>query len=247
MAKTFDIIMAGTISGIVALTTTYLGLGGTVIGAVLGSIIYQILSIFLKEPLEKKNLRKLENEIVYVIPLVLIAILLIIFILSYFYADFTSYYLQLRDITENNLLTLMGIGLIAMGIYPLFQSKNIKKIYGIIILVLGGILLLRGILPFDPILFEIYDVFDGPYDILSTIVLIGLIFTIFKILIESINSYNKSKIIIAEEEKTIEYLCETKLNNTLKKDKTSTMFENQEFFEKKEKKKKGKREKKKKG
>ena len=38
MTKTLDIVMAGVISGLVAYTTTQLGIGGTVIGAVLGSM-----------------------------------------------------------------------------------------------------------------------------------------------------------------------------------------------------------------
>lgn len=258
MAKSFDIIMAGVISGIVALTTTYLGVGGTVIGAVLGSIIYQILSIFLKEPLEKKNIRRFENEVVYIIPLVLIAILLAIFILSYFFDDFTLFYLQLRDITDNNLLTLMGLGLMIMGVYPLFQSNNIKKSYGGFILVLGFILLFRGLLPGNPMIFEFYDHLDGPYDSLSTCVLIGLVIIIFKIFFEALNYYNKNKIQKTEnitshenrknvinnnnyeKEKNGEnkedkgnYICQTQLNNTIEDDKTNTLFEHQNFFKKK--------------
>ena len=82
MAKSFDIIMAGLISGLVALTTSYLGIAGTIIGAVTGAILYQIFSIFIKEPLENTTIRKVENEIVYIIPLILIAILLMIFIIA---------------------------------------------------------------------------------------------------------------------------------------------------------------------
>ncbi|WP_156314621.1 hypothetical protein [Methanobrevibacter arboriphilus] len=39
MSKSFDIIMAGLISGIVALTTSFLGLAGTVIGGSFRSYI----------------------------------------------------------------------------------------------------------------------------------------------------------------------------------------------------------------
>ncbi|HIH62141.1 MAG TPA: hypothetical protein HA298_05640, partial [Methanobacteriales archaeon] len=51
MSKAFDIIMAGLISGIVAFTTQKLGVGGTALGAVLGSMLYQLLSHYLREPL----------------------------------------------------------------------------------------------------------------------------------------------------------------------------------------------------
>ena len=58
MSKMLDIIMAGVISGIVALTTTKLGIGGTVIGAVIGAMLYQVMSHFIKEPLENAHTRK---------------------------------------------------------------------------------------------------------------------------------------------------------------------------------------------
>ena len=58
MSKMLDILMAGVISGIVALTTTKLGIGGTVIGAVIGAMLYQVMSHFIKEPLENAHTRK---------------------------------------------------------------------------------------------------------------------------------------------------------------------------------------------
>ena len=58
MSKMLDIIMAGVISGIVALTTTKLGIGGTVIGAVIGAMLYQVMSHFIKEPLENAHTKK---------------------------------------------------------------------------------------------------------------------------------------------------------------------------------------------
>jgi hypothetical protein len=40
--------MAGVISGIVAYTTSQLGIAGTVIGAVLGSKLYQLMTQFFR-------------------------------------------------------------------------------------------------------------------------------------------------------------------------------------------------------
>lgn len=198
MSRTFDIMMAGLISGIVALTTTFLGLTGTVYGAVLGAIIYQIISMFIKEPLENTTIRKIENEIIYTLPLILIAILQFIFILAiyhsmhYLYSDFLLYFNQLETITNNNLLRSMGIGLIAMGLYPILQPKNIKKIYGVITLIVGLVLLFRGLLDVNPAIFELYTSLFGQFDlILSIIILLVLLFIIVMIFSESLNLYFK--------------------------------------------------------
>ena len=64
MSKMLDVIMAGVISGIVALTTTQMGVGGTVIGATLGAMLYQVMSHFIKEPLEVVNTKRIETKIV---------------------------------------------------------------------------------------------------------------------------------------------------------------------------------------
>lgn len=196
MSKSFDIIMAGLISGIVALTTSFLGVAGTVIGAVLGAILYQIISIFVKEPLENSTVKKVEREIVYIIPLVLIALFLAIFIVallhsySFYYPDFLEFFKQLEEITNNNLVRFMGIGLIFMGIYPLLQPKSIKKQYGLIILILGVILLIRGLLDLDFNIIDLYTEMFGFFDvILITIIFLILVFIILKILIESVYLY----------------------------------------------------------
>ncbi|WP_067260044.1 hypothetical protein [Methanobrevibacter cuticularis] len=193
MAKSFEIIMAGLISGIVALTTTFLGVGGTVIGAVLGAIVYQILSIVVKEPLENTTVRKVENEVVYILPLVLIAIILTIFIMSYFFIEFLTYYELLKSVTENNLLTIMGIGLIVMGIYPILQSKNIKKIYGTIVLILGTFLLIRGLMPYNSLLMEAYIQLTGQYDMISIFILLALSAIIIVIFSDSVTLYRGRK------------------------------------------------------
>jgi hypothetical protein len=48
MSKTLDILMAGVIAGTAAYATIKLGIGGTVIGTVLCSMLYQIISHIVK-------------------------------------------------------------------------------------------------------------------------------------------------------------------------------------------------------
>lgn len=200
MSKSFDVLMAGLISGIVALTTGFLGVAGTVIGAVLGAILYQALSLFVKEPLESSTIRRVENELVYVIPLVLIAVFLAIFIVALFHAytmyspDFLEFFRQLEEITNNNLVRFMGIGLVAMGIYPLIQPKVIEKKYGFIIFISGIILLIRGLLDINVEFFYYYSEVFQPFDILLMIcVFLALSFVIIKMFIESITLYRNRK------------------------------------------------------
>ena len=53
MVKHFNVIMAGVISGIVALFTSYLGISGTIIGSVISSFLYQLLSSYSQEKYEE--------------------------------------------------------------------------------------------------------------------------------------------------------------------------------------------------
>lgn len=48
MSKMLDVVMAGVISGIVALTTSKMGVSGTIIGVVLGAMLYQFMSHYVK-------------------------------------------------------------------------------------------------------------------------------------------------------------------------------------------------------
>lgn len=197
MSKSFDVIMAGLMSGIVAITTGFLGLAGTVIGAVLGAILYQVISIFVKEPLENATVKKVEREIVYIIPLALIVVFLLIFLVALMqhfylvsYPEFIDIFRQLEETTNNNLVRFMGIGLIVMGIYPLLQPNTIKRRYGATILVLGFILMIRGLLDVNPDFLSMYIEVFGFFDVvLNVVILLILVFIIIKILLESISLY----------------------------------------------------------
>ena len=226
--------MAGIISGVVALTTSILGIGGTVIGAVLGAIIYQIISIYIKEPLENADIRKVESEVVYILPLALIAILLIIFIMAYFNSEFFSYYSQLKEFTDNNLLRLMGIGLIAMGIYPLIQSKNIDKKHGLVVLILGIILLFRGLIDIDYQLLYLYWILMGEFGyIIPLAIFLPLLFVILKILLGSVKLYNeRDKSSIATKTDLNNEFEEFNDQNSIKGSKTSTISKNKDILNK---------------
>ena len=148
MVKHFNVIMAGVISGIVALFTSVLGVSGTIIGSVLSSFLYQLLSAYYEEKVDGSSLRKpkLANEIVYIFPLVVIGIIELIFLFSALHYRFDMIFGFLESAVANNLFRLMGIGLILLGAYPFFNSNDIDKRNGLILLVVGVLLLLRGLM-----------------------------------------------------------------------------------------------------
>ncbi|KZX12575.1 hypothetical protein [Methanobrevibacter filiformis] len=190
MGRNFDILMAGIISGIVAITTTYLGLGGTVIGAVLGSMIYQICAQYLKEPLEKSYWRKIENNLVYIIPLILIIVIEIIFAISILKPD-TTQFVYLEEITNWTLFRAMGIGLCIMGIYPIIQPRKINKKYGVIIFSLGIILVLRGMIDSGWSIVELYSQLFVEFDfIIAIIIIIVLMYISLDLFRNSINGHD---------------------------------------------------------
>ena len=52
MSKTSDVVLAGIIAGIVAYSTSVLGISGAIIGSVVGAILYQLIPHLFKKPLE---------------------------------------------------------------------------------------------------------------------------------------------------------------------------------------------------
>ncbi|MDO8870970.1 MAG: hypothetical protein Q7V10_09530 [Methanobacteriaceae archaeon] len=188
MSKTFDIFMAGIISGIVAYTTIQLGIGGTVIGAVLGSVLYQFMSHFIRNPLEKVQTQKIESSIVYTLPLLLILGIEIIYFMAPIYWRSEQIFYFLQGATGWNLFRSIGIGLIIMGIYPILQSEFVKKRYGFIISGLGVIVLLRGLIDVhSPLVNLYYGLFTRFDDLISLMVIFVLIYVIFAILKGSIS------------------------------------------------------------
>ena len=188
-------MMAAFISGTVALFTSFLGVSGTIIGSVLSSFLYQLLSGYSEEKIEEGALRKpkLANEIVYIFPLVVIGIIELIFFLSALHYRFDMIFDFLESAVANNLFRLMGIGLIILGAYPYFDSNNIDKRNGTVVLIVGVLLLLRGLMDISSITSKIFYAVFAPFDSLFALVVIVLLaLVIINILIGSDNEYFKS-------------------------------------------------------
>ena len=195
LVKHFNIMMAAFISGTVALFTSVLGVSGTIIGSVLSSFLYQLLSGYSEEKIEEGALRKpkLANEIVYIFPLVVIGVIELIFFLSALHYRFDIVFDILESAVSNNLFRLMGLGLIILGAYPYFDSNNIDKRNGTVVLIVGVLLLLRGLMDISSITYKIFYAVFAPFDSLFALfVIILLALVIFNILIGSDNEYFKS-------------------------------------------------------
>jgi hypothetical protein len=187
MSKALDIMMAGIISGIVVYTTSQLGIGGTIIGAVLGSMLYQLMSHFFRTPLGKVETRKVETLIVYTLPLILILAVEIIYLLVPFYWKSEQIFYYLEGATGWNLFRSIGLGLILMGIYPIIQPENVKRIYGYILLALGSIVLLRGFVDANSPLVTLYSGFFNQFDsLISIMVIVGLFYVVLSVIKESV-------------------------------------------------------------
>lgn len=187
--------MAAFISGTVALFTSVLGVSGTIIGSVLSSFLYQLLSGYSEEKIEEGAIRKpkLANEIVYIFPLVVIGIIELIFLFSALHYRFDMLFDILESAVDNNLFRLMGIGLIILGAYPYFDSNNIDKRNGTVVLIIGVLLLLRGLVDISNITYQAFQVLFADFDMLfALLVIVLLAFVILNIIIGSENEYFKS-------------------------------------------------------
>ncbi len=195
LVKHFNVMMAALISGTVALFTSVLGVSGTIIGSVLSSFLYQLLTGYSEEKYDEGAIRKpkLANEIVYIFPLVVIGIIELIFALSALHYGFEMIFGFLESAVANNLFRLMGLGLIVLGAYPFFNSNNIDKRNGAVVLILGVLLLLRGLMDVTDITSKIFYMIFARFDMFfAFFVVITLAVVIINILISSDNDYFKN-------------------------------------------------------
>lgn len=195
MVKHFNVMMAAIISGTVALFTSVLGVSGTIIGSVLSSFLYQLLTSYSEEKYDEGSIRKpkLANEIVYIFPLVIIAIIELIFFFSALHYRFDMIFTFLEEAVANNLFRLMGLGLIVLGAYPYFNSNNIAKRNGTVLLIVGVLLLLRGLMDVTSITSRIFHAIFAPFDMFFALfVVIALALVIINILLNSENDYFKN-------------------------------------------------------
>lgn len=243
VVKHFNVIMAGLISGIVALFTSWLGVSGTVIGSVFSSFLYQFLSSYSAEKYEERvgeghsrKPRNIGSEIVYIFPIVVIVIIEVIFILSDMHYVFDKIFDILEyGIFQNNLFRLMGLGLIALGVYPLLSSTNIEKINGEIVLVAGIYLFIRGMVDINDLTMQVHNIFFADFDfIIAIIVVLALVFVIFNVLRNSTQEYfNKEDedYDAVNEEFTQKRFSKPKRKSGARKIDTSSFHNGQEYNE----------------
>lgn len=187
MSKTLDILMAGVIAGTAAYATIKLGIGGTVIGTVLCSMLYQVISHIVKEPVENIKTQRIEREIFYVFPLVIILIIEVIYLLSSLYNSPEQIFAALESATGDNLFKIIGIGLIIMGLYPIIQPESIKKFYGYLLLVIGVINLLVGFIDVSSSIVQLYaPLFYQLKEVISIIIIAVIAYVIIAITRESV-------------------------------------------------------------
>ena len=195
MSKLLDVIMAGVIAGTAAYATIKLGIGGTVIGTVLCSMLYQVISLIVKEPVENIKTQRIEREIFYVFPLVIILIIEVIYLLSSLYNSPEQIFAALESATGDNLFKIIGIGLIIMGLYPIIQPESIKKFYGYLLLVIGVINLLVGFIDVSSSIVQLYaPLFYQLKEVISVIIIVAITYVIIAITKESVTVIlNKDK------------------------------------------------------
>ena len=202
------IILVGCISAFVAITTALLGVAGTIIGSVLSSVLYNVLSEALEKPVTEgklnskilkrkvspKQTKKLfsttfEYDIAYIFPLVVIAVIQLLLILSFlsewgFLPNiFLNLYLTIQEIVNNNLYRIMGISLLVMSVYPIILRPNIiKKSHGLMIAIVGLIFVARGFVDLNNSLTDMYGIFfqhfDFEIELVAFILLVGFILRI---------------------------------------------------------------------
>lgn len=187
--------MAGIISGIVAFTTSQLGIAGTIIGAVIGSMLYQFMSHVFKDPIENVNTLKtqrVESSIFYVFPLMIILGIEIIYLLSSVYHMPGELFQSLETATGWNLFRTIGVGLIVMGVYPLLEPERIPPIYGVAVLGVGVVKLMAGFVDYTSPIVALYSpVFHQFSELISIILIAVLLYVIVALIQDSVNISSK--------------------------------------------------------
>lgn len=189
MSKVLDIVMAGVISGIVAFTTSQLGVAGTVIGAVIGSMLYQLMNHFFRKPIDSvDSLRteKVESSVFYVFPLIIILGIEILYLFSSFYHTFGTIFQSLETVTGWNLFRTIGVGLLVMGVYPLLEPDRISPKYGLMVLAVGLVKLMAGFVDYQSSLVNLYlPVFQQFNELISLVLIAILLYVIVSIIHDS--------------------------------------------------------------
>lgn len=196
------IILVGCISAFVAVLTSVLGVAGTIIGSVISSVLYNMLSEALEKPVQEAAFSSdFEWEVAYVFPLIVIALIQILFILALLSEwgllpyTFLKAYISLQGVAGNNLYRLLGCALIIISVYPFVLKPDfIKKEHGAIIAFVGLIFLARGFVDYGNVITYFYDDlfinFDFPIAVVSLILLLFVIIRILNLAKQSEMEFN---------------------------------------------------------
>lgn len=193
MIKPFKIVALGLTSGVLVLLTSSLGLTGTVIGAVISSILYNAIQGYIDEKnlsVNKGNLKiskdHLDSDLFYILPLVIILFILVSYLFNFLPSGFSGVFTHLEGVTNDNLFKIMGIGLVVMGLFPAFQDKTVKRVNGILLVFSGITLLVWGFLDdFLPSLGDSTNFFVSLYFPMALIICIILTYVIIATIIYS--------------------------------------------------------------
>lgn len=181
--------MAGVISGIVAYTTSQLGVAGTVIGAVIGSMLYQLMNHFFRKPIDNVDsfrTQKMESSIFYVFPLILILGIEVIYLLASFYNSPGLIFQSLETATGWNLFRTIGIGLLIMSVYPLLEPDRIDRKYGLIVMAVGLVKLMAGFVDFQSPIVSLYlPLFQQFNELISIVLIAALLYVVVSIIHDS--------------------------------------------------------------
>ena len=157
------LILVGIISAFVAILTSVMGVAGTIIGSVISSVLYNMLTEAFDQPTKRSISASFEWDIAYVFPIVVIALiqLLLIFALlsenGFLPNTFLNVYLSLQNFANNNLYRLLGIALLIISAYPLILKPDfVKKEHGGILAFVGIIFLARGFVDLNTHFTDIY-------------------------------------------------------------------------------------------
>ena len=199
------LILVGAISGLVTLLTYILGIAGTLIGSVLFSVLYTMLSEALEDPVSNASFSPdFEWDMVYVVPLVVIAFIQLMLIFALLaemgilpYA-FVRFFLAIQGFAANNLYRLLGIALLFISAYPLVLKPNVvKKEHGLILAFVGLIFLARGFVDMGNFITNVYDTvfihFDLPIAIIAFLLITFVIYRILSLSSQSQRDYNQKQ------------------------------------------------------
>ena len=197
------VILVGAISGLVTLLTYILGISGTLIGSVLFSVLYTALSEVLEDPVSNATFSPdFEWDIVYVVPLVVIAFIQFLLIAALLAEmgilpyGFVNFFLSIQDLANNNLYRLLGLALLFISAYPIVLKPNVvRREHGLILAIVGLIFLARGFVDLNNFLTNIYDGIFIHFDLpIAIVAFILILFVIFRILTLARNSEKEYKL-----------------------------------------------------